>query len=74
MRKAFGMADPPIENLNLGNTAQDAAPRKKYTFKKRDPAEAARLDAERAQSSTRAVRFRTPSLKSRLRAKFKAHL
>jgi hypothetical protein len=46
------MADPPIENLNLGNAPAEGAPRKKFTFKKRDPVEAARLEAERQQQAT----------------------
>ena len=50
------MADLPVENLSLENKPDAAPQRKKYTFKKRDPVEAARLEAERQQRSGKSVR------------------
>jgi hypothetical protein len=42
------MIEGPVENLNGGNAA--VPERKKFTFKKRDPVEAARLEVERKAS------------------------
>lgn len=53
------MVDAPVENLNGGNAA--APERKKFTFKKRDPVEAARLEVER-KASIKNVRLLHPHI------------